>query len=549
MSRGTDYSDGFGPDPPSGGVNRWMAFQHVRAGKPELYRAMMRQFIEATGQFKLHLRPAQVHAALAAAGATRLDRLEVERALDQLCDWGNLEKHLDTDEVSSVKEFLRPRFLYQITETGQAVERALQVFVQALNEAGELQTTTLHEIREELEGLLRAVGQATIDDGEAFRQLDILRSRFEQLTARAQTFLSSLQRTTQLQDVDLNAFMSYKQALIDYLKRFIAELATTSPQIADLIERIESAGIDRLLEAAARRELRDAVLPPDDERRAAVVEQWRRRWKGLRGWFIASEGERAQEQELRAHARAAIPALLRAVGMLHERRITRSDRSADLRTLARWFAETDDDREAHQLWRAAFGLAPARHLRVDQDTLDAWEQEPVRASTPWCDAPPLRVSPRLRKTGRTRRPGPAARVIDRRKEKAALARFAAEEARQLAAARSVLATGRATRLSRLGELDTPAFELFLELLGEALAHRASMAGPVEATSADGTLSIHLEPTDDGVAASVKTPAGRFVGEDHHILIRETDASGEASAATPPPASDAISVGQQEVTDG
>lgn len=253
---------------------------------------------------------------------------------------------------------------------------------------------------------------------------------------------------------------------------------------------------------------------------AAVVEQWRSRWHGLRGWFIAGDGERSQAEELRTHARAAIPALVRAVLMLNDQRVTRSDRCADLRTLARWFAEADDDREARRLWRAAFGLAPARHLRVDQDTLDAWEQQAVRASTAWSDAPPLRVSPRLRRTGRTTRRGPAAQGMDRQKERAALARFAAEEARQLAAARAVLATGQATRLSRIGELDAAAFDLFLELLGEALARKPSPKGAVEATSADGTLCIHLEPTGEGVAAVIETPDGRFVGEDHHILIAE-----------------------------
>jgi uncharacterized protein (TIGR02678 family) len=52
-------------------------------------------------------------------------------------------------------------------------------------------------------------------------------------------------------------------------------------------------------------------------------------------------------------------AALDAVGLLNERRSGRSDRSADFRVLARWFAEAPDDEAAHRLWRAAFGLCPA----------------------------------------------------------------------------------------------------------------------------------------------------------------------------------------------
>ena len=45
-----------------------------------------------------------------------------------------------------------------------------------------------------------------------------------------------------------------------------------------------------------------------------------------------------------------------------------SDRSADFRALARFFAEAPDDPAAHRLWRAAFAFAPARHLSVDRNT-------------------------------------------------------------------------------------------------------------------------------------------------------------------------------------
>jgi hypothetical protein len=62
-----------------------------------------------------------------------------------------------------------------------------------------------------------------------------------------------------------------------------------------------------------------------------------------------------------------------------------------------------DDAAAHRLWRAAFGLSPARHLSVTGDTADEWENVP--AGTPWGEAPPIRISPQLRKTGTYERRG------------------------------------------------------------------------------------------------------------------------------------------------
>jgi uncharacterized protein (TIGR02677 family) len=254
---------------------------------------------------------------------------------------------------------------------------------------------------------------------------------------------------------------------------------------------------------------------------------WRARWDGLRAWFLHQPNLPSQAEILRARARSSIPALLTAVAAIHDRRVARSDRVADLRTLARWFAEADTDREAHRLWRAAFALAPARHLRVDDRTLDEREANPVLPQTSWLDAPPLRISPRLRRTGRYLRPGGSGRVVDYRQQKADLARLATTEAEQIAAARHRLATGRPMRLSEIGELDPAEFHLFLDILGKALTHKIDPAAEVDAASSDGALRIHLAPTSDNVTAIIHTTTGRFSGKDHWVTISSAlDGDGE-----------------------
>src|SRR5437764_7142585 len=99
---------------------------------------------------------------------------------------------------------------------------------------------------------------------------------------------------------------------------------------------------------------------------------------------------------LRQAAVTAIKQLIDAVATLNERRSGRSDRSADFRSLARWFAEAPDDAAAHRLWRAAFGLTPARHLTVTAETVQEWGQVEPPPSTPWADAPAVEISPQLR---------------------------------------------------------------------------------------------------------------------------------------------------------
>src|SRR6185369_4467971 len=150
-------------------------------------RAVLGAFVRAKQRFALHLRPGDVARVLAFTGDSE-DLAAVTSGLAQLVEWGNLEAHPDTADVASVEEFYQPRYLYQLTVSGEAAERALQLFDEALRERGELQAVALADIRQLLEELLATAAGEPIDGGKAHRTLLALRSRFEELTARAQAF-------------------------------------------------------------------------------------------------------------------------------------------------------------------------------------------------------------------------------------------------------------------------------------------------------------------------------------------------------------------------
>jgi uncharacterized protein (TIGR02677 family) len=529
------------------------AFAHLNVDRAPLYRAVLSTFTEAKSRFVIHVRPQEVLGCIQAAHPDLLDPVpgsegatgasfaggaglqRVEAALRQLCEWGNLDAHPDTTEVSTVEEFYRPRYLYQLTREGEAAEQAVAVFREALEREGELQAAALSDLREILGELEVLSAAEDLDQAKVHRTLSSLRGRFEELTSRAQTFLGGLQRTIDLQGIAIDAFLAYKDRLIEYLERFIGELVLMGAEIAARLRRLEAAGVDRLLAAAAARDLADALAPTEEDH-AAARETWMRRWEGLAAWFIRGPDAPSQAEVLRSHARAAIPALLGAVSSINDRRSTRSDRATDLLALARWFAETGTLAEAHRLWRAAFALSPARHLRIDAATLEARDQDPVPARTSWLDAPPILVSPRLRRTGRYRRRGAPRQIIDRTAEKRILEEAARAEAGQILAAEERLAGKGRLRLSELGRLDSLEFQLFLDLLGEALSRKIRPDEAVEATSSDGSLRIALEPTADGAEAVIDTTDGEFRGRDHCITIRCAFAPAEEDEeAAPAPA--------------
>lgn len=498
-------------------------FRHVSVEKAALYRAVMDVFSAAKRQFRLHLPPDEVLAEGCWTSLPAAPRLEeLQAALAQLTEWGNLESQPDTTRVSTIADFYRAKFLYRLSQGGEAVETALETFARTLSRRAELQTVALEDIANRLEALQVLAAEPVPDPAKVHATLRDLVRVFEGLADNAQAFMAGIARSIELQQADAEAVLAYKRRLIDYLERFIGDLVGRSGGIARRILEL-APRVDALLRLAVQREARDAA-PGDDnelqELQSAAMAGWRERWQGLRRWFIAERHEPPQAELLRARARAAIPQLLAAVAALNERRSGRSDRSADFRVLAQWFAACATDEEAHRLARAAFALQPARHFALNP-ALKAGADE-LPPSTPWAEAPPLQVHPRLRAYGEAAPRGAMPRVQPRDDARRLLAAQLQEEHAQIEAARRRLATAEPIKLSALGELDPHAFHLFLSLLGEALAAQAHPEAVVEQLSGDGLLRIRLEPLEPDSYAEIPTPAGILSGRDHWLTVTAVD---------------------------
>lgn len=507
-------------------------FAHVNAEKAPLYRAMMQVFVAAKERFLVHLRPEDVHERLG-----EVPREEVERTLQQLVDWGNLQAEPDTGRVTTVEDFYRARYLYQLTKEGEAAEIALAAYDEAIARRGALQAVALADIRHQLRALQGLLAETAPDPARIHFLLRDLSRVFADLAENAQAFMAGLGRTLELRGADREAFLAYKDRLIDYLQRFIGELVTATADIARLIREIGAEGgaghpapIERLLRLVAAREAQDALVGDAEGATPATdhhLAQWRARWEGLSAWFVGTRHHPSQAELLRNRARRAIPELLDVARRLNEQRLGRSDRAADFRTLALWFAEAESETAAHRLWRAAFGLAPARHLTVDEETLALREADPVAASTSWLAAPPLLISARLRATGSYRKKGQPPRVVRRDRERALLAQQLAEESAQARAARRLLATGEPVRLSAVGRLERAPFDLFLRLLGDALGASSHPETAITTLSGDGSLEISLTPLGPETRARIETPDGTFGGRDYLLCI--TDLEEEAAS--------------------
>src|SRR5262245_24135286 len=195
-------------------AQRIKALAYVTAEKASLYRAVMRVFMDSKKRFALHLRPQEIFGAVRRSSLQEIpDEPEIESALAQLCEWGNLQTRPDTTDVTTVEDFYKQKYVFHITSQGEAAELALDLFEGASRRKGELQTNALPDIRSLLLELQQLSKEQKLDSGRIARNLLSIRVCFEDLKSRAQAFMTTLHRNIDMQMAETDEFTSSTRRL------------------------------------------------------------------------------------------------------------------------------------------------------------------------------------------------------------------------------------------------------------------------------------------------------------------------------------------------
>ncbi|MBT2597842.1 TIGR02677 family protein [Arthrobacter sp. ISL-72] len=228
-------------------------FAYLSTPHAPLYRRIMRVLMSEKERFTVHVRPDQVSMGLSADGGEPVEEGSVTEALERLSQpgWANLLAFPDSSRVTALEDFYRRRMLFQMSREGEAAERALAQYDVALGTRGALQSVALEDIVVLLTSLADAVAAHSAgepaDPAVTHQTLRSLRERFAELAENAVAFMGSIQRTIDLHDADVDAFVAYKEQLIDYL------VLTRGASIADLLGRIPHDGVLFLREPHDRR--------------------------------------------------------------------------------------------------------------------------------------------------------------------------------------------------------------------------------------------------------------------------------------------------------
>ncbi|WP_147254823.1 TIGR02677 family protein [Pseudonocardia hierapolitana] len=490
---------------------RLEALRYATGEESATYVAIMRTFTGEIAGLLSDQSAAEVAARLAAQGF-ELDRETIDDRLSYLVEHGNLARSPRETEARSLREYLQNRARYQLTQRGELVHRFVEELLGHTESAREVSTEMLGGILDGLTALsaLDAAAIGSADPETLARDLVTVFAQFERLVSSTRDFYTYLSQVLIRYDLDRAEFAVFKTALLDYLQRFVDEIARHMPQIADVLQRVET-HVDAL---CARANTGQRLRGVDGEvaRRSAGLDP--ADWRSLHAWFIGGAGRDSDAAGVRRLATDAMRALL-----VNLRRIATGGREqsrySDLLVLARWFAEADDD-TAHALWAAAFGLHPCRHLAFVADD----DADPVPPTASWWRTPVADVPLALRRTGARTVRGRAGRREDYAAAKAAriAERERAEERRAGALAEIRAHTGRLGTV----RLSDDARSALLGLYARALVERGRPLGVGEVAEVDGggwSLTVSHAP---GAGTTIVSPAGRLELHDLALAVHPAE---------------------------
>jgi uncharacterized protein (TIGR02677 family) len=464
--------------------DRMRLFGYVTAENRLAYLWVLRAFDAARANYHVLLPTSEVTAALAGLHAVHSDcpdpgDLELPRLLDALVDWGVLDRSQDGTRATTLAEYRNRHSVYQFTEAGYRAHRAVESVLSATMDDTTLSRLVFADLLADLRAL--ATANAAGDAEEVYRKLNRLDRALADIAERAARFYHMLGDLSRTNDIRPETFLAHKDALLAHLRDFHDELQRYTPRLREAVHEVEATGRERMIEAAAEADERIFRTP------AERLDDWRRRWNGLRSWLAPSEAEQLSEADRLSDATiSAIGDVLALLRRVTEARRGGVSRESQLRHLAAWFASVGTQDAAHALFDATFGLGAPRHVSVGHADPEAI---PTRHS--WWETPAVELSRTLVEAGRSPGQGngrPAR--LDRSDERRAGLRQA-----QLAQERRLAEAAVGLVEAEVGEhpLDEAQTGVLLRLLDIALAARVAGSRRVPLVAAAHGIRLTLTP--------------------------------------------------------
>jgi uncharacterized protein (TIGR02677 family) len=312
---------------------------------------------------------------------------------------------------------------------------------------------------------------------------------------------------------DDQVFTGSRERILQVLRQFANQTQRSLARVQSALSELRDRGYGHVAERALPGA---GVVGAGEEQ--AWVDDVRQQLEGLDAWFTPGGSiERLIDASI-----GAINTLLGAIERRFYAMSRGSDLGADFRQLARMLHAQTSERDAQQVFAAAFGLWPARHPR-QPDT------ESISALMPTAEGSQSTLRATLRRTDTgaysTGRP---AKIPDVRAERESSEGEMIADLERMSRILADLATGRTVSLTHFAGLDAEHTEVLVSLLEEALDAFDPTVGFGTAERLE--CRMRLWPAQPGRVITVPVAGGELTAPDFQVEVTVDELDAEQREA-------------------
>lgn len=375
----------------------------VNSNRIRWYRVIMRFFLQCHRDlYRYQLTAQEVRDTVRATFDTEYTLEQCQNDLAALKEWGNVTTIYDSSRATSIASFLSPALLYQATPEAIAIETFLDEQNRASTGKGSLRQGDLPHLWNSLQVLDENLASLPLDmtsihGREMAEEWQRAFEVWNTMAREAAQYLANMLQAAQQGRPDLEAYQSYKAAVVAYVHGFAQALTQYSRRIRTLLATWSETGKkDRLVEIIAQHLEPPAPTLENRSTQEELVQEARNQLEALMNWFDLGKNA----DSFRRNALAEVDKVVRRASVLAASTRPNANYATNLHLLAQQLLQAKDGETAQQIFSLAFAnllpvhlpesLAGAPSATSDGKEGSAWQEPPT-------------VTPRLRPISRANR--------------------------------------------------------------------------------------------------------------------------------------------------
>jgi uncharacterized protein (TIGR02677 family) len=360
----------------------------VSSNRVRWYRVIMHTFLQRHRElYRYQLTAQEIRDAVRAAFDPDYTLEQCQNDLTALKDWGNVTTIYDSSRATSIASFLSPALLYQATPEAIAIETFLEEQTRASAVSGSLRQGDLPRLWQSLQSIedfLQGHSSTLSSERELAEEWQRAFEIWNTMAQQAAQYLATMISAAQQAGPDLQAYQTYKTAVVAYVHGFAQALTRFGRRIHEQLHAWSLTGTqDRLIEIVTR--YLEPPAPTNENRRSSqeLIQDATNQVHAMMRWF--APGNNADS--FRRNALAEVDKVVRRASVLSASTRPNANYATHLKTLARQLLASRDAESAQQVFSVAFasplpvhlpeGLAGTPSAIYEPTSLGSWQEPPI----------------------------------------------------------------------------------------------------------------------------------------------------------------------------